>query len=173
MTKRLIDYIQVQAATRTFCEVGREVGLPEATVRRIFKENGPPANLAMTIRAPRVLGIDDKHTTGKVKKTVFVDLEERVILDIYDANTADALAPFVRCLDNPRRIIAVCIDMSGTYLSFCRKYLPWANVVIDKFHVLMKANDAVNSARVQARKTLPDNDDRKKELSRLKKSVSA
>ena len=168
MTTRLIRYIQTEAASRTFTEVAKEVGIPEATIRAIFKENRGPANANMMITAPRVLGIDDKHINGKLG-TVFVDLENKILLDMYETNKSDALQPFLRCLDKPQRIEVVCQDMSSAYLSFCKDNLPWAHVVIDKFHVVMKANAAVDKARIRFKKTLRSKGE-KRELAGLRKA---
>ena len=107
-----------------------------------------------------MLGIDDKYINKKLG-TVFVDLEKKILLDVYKTNKIDALQPFLRCLDRPHVIEVVCQDMSGAYRSFCKNNLPWAHVVIDKFHVLMKANNAVDKARIRFQKTLKSPVDRR------------
>ena len=50
MTTRLVRYIQAEAATGTFSEVGQVIGVPEATVRAIFGESRGPSNDKMQLR---------------------------------------------------------------------------------------------------------------------------
>jgi transposase len=58
----------------------------------------------------------------------------------------------------PRRdkIRIVCMDMWQPYRDAARSILPEAKIVIDKFHVVRYASDALEAARKEIRKTLID-----------------
>ena len=168
MTVRLLDYIYRQAAARTFLDISREVGLADVTIGRLLQNRRQITSIDSSVTAPRILGIDDKHINGKWY-TVFVDVENKLLLDIYETRKIENLRHFVnRMKPNVDKVEAVCQDMSDTYRSFSQKYFPNAVIVIDKFHVVIKANNAVDRARTDVKKAMTD--EQYKEFKYVRKS---
>ncbi len=168
MTMRLVNYIYDQAASQTFTQVGNNLGLSDITVKKVFFEQESDYSKDGPIIAPRILGIDDKYI-NKRWYTVFVDLEKRVLLDIYEGKSAEKLRFFVERMGKDLcNIKAVCQDMSPEYRVFSETYLPDAKIVIDKFHVIMNLNAAVDAVRLDVKKGM--NNKEKSEFASVRKA---
>ena len=154
LTRRLFEYILGQSARLSFADIAASVGLSDVTVGRILKSQRPFVSARTSIRAPRVLGIDDK-LIGKKWYTVFADIEKRVLLDVYEGRKfdEDGLHSFFGRMEGSHdQIEVVCQDMSMSYRNFIRRNLPGVKVVVDKFHVLMKSNNAVDKVRASVKR---------------------
>jgi transposase len=55
------------------------------------------------------------------------------------------------CAEN---VQAICVDMSASYYAGVQKYLPWAEITFDEFHVIQLVNKAVDEVR---RREVKDN----------------
>jgi len=63
---------------------------------------------------------------------------------------------YLRGMPNKNRIEIVCIDMWQPYRDAVKAILPEAKIVIDKFHIVRYASDALDATRKELRKTLTD-----------------
>ena len=118
MTTRLLTYVKKNAAHRTFVDVGREVGLSDKTIERIFSEHGSVFSKDIKVKSPRVLGIDDIFISGDWY-TVFADVENQTLLDIYSNNGTESLSSVLdRMGAGKDQIEVVCQNMSSVYRKF-------------------------------------------------------
>ncbi len=148
MTTRLIDYMFRQSIRRPFIDVAIELGVSEGTVRNVFRDLSSARLDGQKLVAPRVLGIDDKYVNGKWM-TVFGDIENKTLIDICESRVHQTLGAFFdEEMPNPQAIQVICHDMSKGYRKFSLRYLPQRDIVVDKFHVIMKANQAIDTARI-------------------------
>ena len=152
MTKRCVTYIEQQGIPRTFADVARDIGVDEATVRSIctafFKKTMKGRNLVT--EAPVALGIDELMLDRRMR-AIFMDLGTGRPIDIISSHSKWDVARWLSQLKHRDRVKIVTIDMTGHYKDVVRGNLPNAVVIIDKFHVLRYADDALKKVRAKAR----------------------
>jgi transposase len=110
-----------------------------------------------------IIGVDEiSRQKGHVYHTQVYDLSQKRLLWSGDGKDANALRRFFEAL-GPERCAAIrgaCCDMSETYAGVIREMLPNAILVFDKFHLIRKLLDAVNTVRkeeaAELKKTHPD-----------------
>ena len=145
MTQRLFDMIVKEAKGKPFAEVARMVGMADVTVRDVLNSHIDETLSDYSFPTPRVLGIDEKRLLGKYRAVVG-NIETKTLLDMRPNRFKSHLGPYLDGLDKDR-IEVVCQDMWADYREVVTKRLPKAVIVVDKFHVMMKANDAVEKFR--------------------------
>lgn len=154
MTERMAVSIAQMAVKKTFAEVARDVGLSEGTIKNVFRAYVDERLKGLELVTPRVLGIDEKFLLGKAR-AVIGNVEQRALMDILPTRYRYDIGPYLERLPDRDRIEVVCQDMYHEYRTIARKYLPKATVVVDKFHVVKKANEAVEKFRRTLNATLP------------------
>lgn len=155
MTKRLVDYIMEQGIRKTFSAVARDIGVDEKTVRNICEDNIRKVFDEHRVDAPLILGIDEMKL-GERKRTIFIDIGERKLLDLIDAMNRGRVDRWLAMLPNRDRIKLVTIDMWGPYRAACKAILPHARIVVDKWHIVSKANDKLDRVRARHRRIIGD-----------------
>lgn len=149
MTKRCIAHIEQQTIHRTFADVARTFAVDEKTIRAI----GTPFLLgkvaAHTWQTPRLLGIDELKLDRQIR-AIFMDLAAAKPLDIIPSHSKREVAIWLSKLDR-HKVQIVTIDMTGPYKDVIQAIMPRARIVIDKFHVLRYADDALKHVRAKAR----------------------
>jgi transposase len=151
MTKRCVRYIEEQGAVRTFADIARTIGVDEKTVRNICNGAFDRMITDLKFRTPRILGIDELALGGR-KRTIFVDVGGKKLLDMIDAMNRDKVDRWLSKLPDKRNVARVTVDMWGPYREAVRKILPDAQVVVDKWHVLSKLNMALDKVRNRVRR---------------------
>ena len=113
-----------------------------------------------------VMGIDEialkkGHQDYVVMVTARLNEGQVKILAVLPDRKKKTLVKFLGTIPRPlrRTIHTVCTDMWEAYLKAVELVLPWADVVVDRFHVAQKYHDAADKLR-------------KKELKRLKDELS-
>lgn len=153
MTRRLLEYIQRESLRETFVRVAETVGVSEGTVRNIFKEYIAQLESTTLILTPRKLGIDEIYITRK-PRCILSNIAERTIVDLLPARTkANVQARLLR-FSHREQIEIVCMDMWSQYRDAVRAALPQAQIVVDKFHVVRMANEALEKVRKSLRDDL-------------------
>jgi transposase len=151
MTKRCVAYVEQQGAPRTYADLARTVGVDEKTIRNICNTKFERAMAERTIEAPIILGIDELTLLGR-KRTIFVDIGGKRLLDMIDAMNRGRVERWLARLPNNESVRAVTIDMWGPYREAVRMVMPNAKIVVDKWHVLSKLNQALDRVRNQERR---------------------
>jgi transposase len=70
-----------------------------------------------------------------------------------------------------QKVESISCDMSPTYLSAIKEQMPWAKIVIDKFHVMQYVYDAVSDVRVRIKNELSSSLSKGKEKTELDKEI--
>ena len=167
-TERL--YQQVRAACLGGCpgrELARRYGLSERTVFRWTFERsrgGRPRKLG------RAIGIDAyARRKGHHDNTSIVDLDKGRPIATFKGRRADDVIAW--CKSRPQeelaRVQVVVLDMSKTYFGAIQEVFGDQVQVIDRFHVVQQAVDALDAV-LSAVKTQLDTDEAK-ELKKLRK----
>ncbi len=159
MTKRLVDYIEQESFMQTFADLSKRVAVSERTVKRVFdgyvarKEKERKESILM---APKWLGMDENKLGGKYRG-VFTDLKGRKILELIERRNKDKVIAFLKTMVGREKVEVVCMDMWDTYRIVAQELMPQAQVVVDKFHFVRMANEAMDVARKDIRASLPPN----------------
>lgn len=116
--------------------------------------NGKPLYVFKAENIGERMSIDDK-SIGHEGFTILSNGEtSRIALMVESCRSrevADAISLFG---DDLRKIKSISCDMAAGYLQVCAEQLPGTKVVIDKFHVMQYAYDAVLDVRTRIKKEL-------------------
>lgn len=159
MTKRLASYIEKAVLFRSNTDIARECGLDEKTVRLVFADFCEARAADLDFVTPRVLGIDELYLQRQFR-CVLANIEEQTVIDILPNRSLDLVKRTFAGLRDRQKIEVLSIDMYRNYLDAARESLPQAKAVIDKFHVVKMANEALEVVRKSIKKGLPDRDRR-------------
>jgi transposase len=122
--------------------LGDREGIGSATVERYFQYYlGRLAAERMGAGCPQVLGIDEHFFSRRHGyATTFCDLKNHSVYDVVLGRSEAALESYLQRLSGKHLVRLVCMDLSATYRSLVRKYLPCARIVADRFHVIRLVN---------------------------------
>lgn len=153
ITNRCVEYIEKQALRQTFTRIANSIGIDEKTVRLIVGDYLQRVNGSYQIVAPDILGIDEIHLI-KQPRAVFTDIGRRKLIDMLPNRNVDLVKHWLSNLPHKDQVKYVAIDMWRGYKTAVNAILPNAQVVIDKFHVVRMANQAVDTVRKQQQNKL-------------------
>ncbi|TMC16942.1 MAG: ISL3 family transposase, partial [Chloroflexi bacterium] len=146
MTKRLLAYIQQESLKDTFVRVAENVGVSEGTIRNIFKDYVAHLQATTHIATPTQLGIDEIYISSK-PRCILSNIEERTIVDLLPTRTKSAVQNRLLRFPERKQIAFVCSDMWVPYKEAAKAALPQAQLVVDKYHVVRMANQALEKVR--------------------------
>ncbi|AJE49794.1 transposase [Paenibacillus jamilae] len=151
-TKRLLSYIEKQSLKRTFVSISEDVGLHEKTIRNIFRDYINRLKETLRFETPNWLGIDEIHIIKP--RCVLTNIEEHTLLDVLPNRNKETVVGYLSRLPNRGQIRYVTMDMWQPYKDAVRAILPKALIIVDKFHVVRMANQALETIRKQLREGL-------------------
>ena len=132
-------------------QVARRFGLAESTVRAIDLRYLERWAAARRKPALRQMGVDEIHI-GKKQKflTVVCNLETGEPLWFGRERKKETLDGFFEeelTTRQRRGIEAVCVDMWEPFRLSLEQWVPNCRIVYDKFHIMQRANDAIDEVR--------------------------
>lgn len=157
ITKRLAKQLQVEALRKPFLQVGEDFGVSKTTVRREFDKFVEEQDKSRTVKAPRVIGIDEAHL-NKTMRGVITDVENNRILDILPTMYKKDIKAFIQSLEGYENIEVATMDMASGYRYAMKELVPSCICVIDKFHVIQYAQMALDRVRVDYKNKLNKTD---------------
>lgn len=146
VTNRLKDWIQEASLEKTFTSVADDIGVDEKTVRNIFNDYVAELEAQTDFRTPKWLGIDEVHLL-KNYRCVITDVENKSVIDILRKRNKDTVISYLSKLQDIDNIELVAMHMWNPYKSAVNSVIPHAKIVIDKFHVVKLANEALEKIR--------------------------
>ena len=148
MTMRCRDYIARQALLKPNTHVAEDVGVDEKIVRQIGKEHAATllADHADTVRAPRVLGLDELMLADEMR-CIVVDIETSWPIELLHSREQSVVHRYLWSLRGREEHEVVTKDMWKPYKAAVAHAMPQAVVVVDKWHVQRMANDSMETAR--------------------------
>ncbi|MFS0560644.1 ISL3 family transposase [Terribacillus sp. 179-K 1B1 HS] len=146
VTNRLMDWIKEASLEKTFTSVAEEIGVDEKTVRNIFNDYVAELEAQTNFRTPKWLGIDEVHLLKKYR-CVITDVENKSVIEILQKRNKDNVLSYLSKLQDIDKIELVAMDMWNPYKSAVNTVIPHAKIVIDKFHVVKLANEALEKVR--------------------------
>jgi transposase len=149
-TWRLMRSVSAWAAMATNREVALMFEISDNTVRRydkiVLKADTPPPMLDGLTK----LLIDEKAVRkGHGYVTVILNGENGELLHMAEGKKKESVESFFEQLTEEQRagIVAVGIDRAGAYQAAVEAYLPNADIVYDRFHLVMNVDQAVDEVR--------------------------
>ncbi|WP_411887385.1 ISL3 family transposase [Hydrocarboniphaga effusa] len=146
MTDRLVRWIGQQSLKRTFASLADETGLDEKTIRNIFRDYINELEQQFRFETPKWMGIDEIHIINK-PRCVVSNIQNNTIVDMLQNRNKDTVSKYLTRMPNRDKVQYVAMDMWTPYRDAVQAVLPDATIVIDKFHVVRMANDAMERAR--------------------------
>lgn len=157
MTSRLVQYIQKRAMRDTFSVISKDTGLDEKTIRHVFDDYAVTASQNMPIETPRILGIDELKLVGDYR-CILTNIEQNSVFDMLPSRRKDVLRPYLKELKDKENVEQVTMDMWRPYRDAVNAELPGRIIVIDKFHIVRMASEALESARKRIKSSLERKD---------------
>jgi transposase len=152
-TKRFEQAVYQQCLTSSKKETAAQFQLSQTTVQGIFKRWAKQQQSYSKRQQIRVLGMDEIALKKRHKQYVLVlsDLEQRYVLAVLPTREQKTLIAWLQTLspDEKRAIRVVSMDMWRPYRSVVEQYLPHADIVADRFHVMKQLNEQLTKARRQ------------------------
>lgn len=152
MTKRLTTWMGKQAIKRTFASIAEEVGCTEFTVRAVFSDYVNELERTIRFEVPRWMGIDEIHLIKP--RCVIANIADNTIVEMLHNRNKETVVRYLSHLEGRDRIQYVAMDMWQPYRDACHAVIPDARIVIDKFHVVRMANEAMERVRKSLRERL-------------------
>lgn len=152
MTDRLVKWIGQQALKCTFTSLADETGVVEGTIRNIFRDYINELEQTIRFETPKWMGIDEIHLIKP--RGVIANIQNNTIVELLPNRNKDTVVRFLHHLEGKECIQYVAMDMWTPYRDAVRAVIPQADIVVDKFHVVRMANDALERVRKSLRESL-------------------
>jgi len=152
MTKRLAQWMGKQAIKRTFAGIAEEVGCTEFTVRAVFNDYVNALEKTIRFETPKWMGLGEIHIIKP--RGVIANIQHNTIVNLLPNRDKKTVINHLGNLDGRHAVQTVAMDMWTPYRDAVRAVMPDARIVIDKFHVVRMANDAVEKVRKSLRESL-------------------
>lgn len=145
-TQRLVDVIRQQCLSTTFRALAEQTGVAVNTVKNIAHDLIDELERTVHYETPVIMGIDEVNLAGGYR-CVITNLATNNVFDMLEHRTQDHLKPFFKDLADRDKVEWVCTDMWRPFKRSFSQYLPNAKLVIDKFHVVKMASEALEEER--------------------------
>ena len=152
-TSRLITYIEQHCLRRTFAEIARDVGVDERTIRHIFDDYVERLSREVKFETPEVLGIDELKIIGQYRAMI-TNITELALFDMLPTRKKADLITYFKRLPDKHRVRVVTMDLWNVYRQVIDVELPGRLIIVDRWHVIRMANDAMEKVRKLIRKGL-------------------
>ena len=139
------------AKSQPVADVAVQVGEHDTRLWRFIRHYVDGARLYEDYTGVEAIGIDETSRRGHRYITVVADLVERNVVCVVPGKDSKTVERFARDFmdhnGDPKRVSLATCDMSLGFAKGIREHLPNARKVIDKFHVIKHANEAVDKVR--------------------------
>lgn len=147
MTDAAFADIAQRSLRLTFRDVAEEYTVSHVTVKNVFEDYVRLHAERLRFKTPTFLGIDEKNFKRLGMVTVITDLETRTVFDLVEGRTKEVLEGYFSKLPGLDRVRWVSSDMYRPFWKSIAKYTPNATWVVDHFHVVKGANEALDAVR--------------------------
>jgi len=153
MTARLVDWVGKQAVKRPFSHMADEVGLAENTVKNVFRDYINELERTVRFEVPRWMGIDEIHIIKK-PRCIISNIEHNTAVEVLRDRTKKTVMGHFQTMQGREKVQYVAMDMWNPYREAVEALMPQATIVVDKFHVVRMANEALETVRKAQRAQL-------------------
>ena len=164
-TKRLVDAVRQRCLGMTFHALAEQTGVAVNTIKNIVQDLIVELEGTVRYETPVIMGIDEVNLAGDYR-CVITNLATNNVFEMLEFRTQDHMMPFFEKLRDREKVEWICTDMWRPFKRSFSPYLPNARLVIDKFHVVKMASEALDDERKKYQSTLAKN-----ERVHIKKSI--
>jgi transposase len=151
VTRRLRARLRERVAGgAAHAEVAREEAISRYQVARAFRESADDLAARRERRPTRRLSLDEAHhRRGAELATIASDLDRRAVIEVLEGRSRRVVGRWLASLPEWRRaaIEVVSIDPYEAYRQAIRAALPAARIVVDPFHLVRGAGEALEQVR--------------------------
>lgn len=155
MTGRLLRFIEKESLRRTFTSIAEDVGVTEKTIRNIFHDHIAYLEETTTFVTPEWMGIDELHLL-KQPRCIVTNVKERTVVELLEKRDKTSVTNYLYTVKDRANVRVVTMDMWNPYRTAVTQLMPDAEIVVDKFHVVRMANEAMETVRKRVRTGLTD-----------------
>ena len=145
-TKAFRDITQ-RSLRNTFEDTAIDYMLSANTIKNTFVDYMKANEQALRFKTPTFIGIDEIKVRKLGELTVITDIEHRSLFDMLQGRNQRTLTDYFMSLRDREKVLWVCSDMYRPFQKTIGDALPNARWAIDHFHVVAKANEAVDTVR--------------------------
>lgn len=153
VTNRMANLVSALCRHMTISAVARYTGLSWDTVKNLDKrclaKQLPPLRPEL-LEGLRLIGVDEvARAKGHDYLTLVYDMVSGDLIWIKKGRTAEVFGEFLQALsfECAEGIEAVAMDMGLAYQSAVRQWLPKADIVFDRFHVMQLYSKVIKQVR--------------------------
>lgn len=156
MTRSLIQYAFDLLSISTIQDISRLLGISWNVIKKIHKMKLAKLYKKIDITTIKYLSVDEfAIKKGHAYMTVFSDVESGRIVHAVEGRKVEDIAPFLLKLNKKaKKLKAIAMDMSVSYISAVGKFLPKIDIVFDHFHVNALMNKTLDEIRKEQQKNL-------------------
>lgn len=148
MTLRCVAYISKQSLLDTFQRVSEHLGCDEKTVRNVAAAHIEARDDGYKPYLPEWIGLDETHL-NKVMRAIITDVGARKPVDLLPDRDKPTLRKWFGQFKDRSHVKGLAIDMWAPYRDVAGELFENLPVVVDKFHVVKKANESVEKTRIR------------------------
>jgi len=146
------DVISLVLDNMTATAVGRRLEISPKTVFRIVQKRVSHALATQQLEIVKELSVDETSSRkGHNYLTIMADRDRKKVVGIGIGKDKDAFADSLIDLEvrggDRNEIRTITMDMSRSYISSAEKSMPQAAIVFDRFHIMKKLNEAIDTIR--------------------------
>lgn len=145
-THRLIQQVRKRCLDRTFTQLAEDTGVVVNTIKNITLDFVEELERDIKFETPTIMGIDELKLMGTYR-CVITNLAMNSLYDMLPERTQDTLIPYFAKLPDAEKVEWICSDMWRPFKKSFHLHLPNAKLVIDKFHVVRMASEALDTER--------------------------
>lgn len=150
MTERCVAYIEQECLRDTFTRIAENTGCDEKTVRSIAAEYIDKISADYNPLLSGWIGIDETMIDGK-QRFVVADIVNRQLIEMLPDREHATVSNFLwKHRNDP--IKGFAMDMWRPYKKIINTVFPSTPIVVDKFHVVRMANQAMDGVRLNLAK---------------------
>jgi transposase len=148
-SQRLRQYLGQEALHQTVKRVASKEQVGEGLVRRcVAEEIGRRLAVTEPNETPELMGLDEFSVRkGRLFHTAICNLTDKTVMAVVEGQGQQKVEEYLDKLTQPDAVKAVAMDMHDPFRQAVQMCLPQAKVVVDKFHLIRKVNDALDKVR--------------------------
>jgi transposase len=148
MTQRCMAWIGKQCLVDTFQRVSEHLGCDEKTVRNVAASYVDARDDEYQPYLPEWIGLDETHL-NKIFRAIITDVDARKPVDLLPDRDKPTLRKWFGQFKDRSHVKGLTIDMWPPYRDVAADLFENLPVVVDKFHVVKKANESVERTRIR------------------------